>query len=350
MIEDERWDHAWWMPNNSGKFTVSSSWELIRHRADEKELYRLLWVKGIPFKINFFFWRLCKQRLPVGEMNRSMGFSYNGICTCCNDQVTETWDHLFVTCQKSARLWHVFSSSAGVPGPFIQLKYTIYRWWNAKCNTKLKPVYQAMPIFILWQIWKARNTVKNGGKYSYWRMEMEVNTNISLFARNRYPWLNHMPTSWPEIIQFLDQYMPPIQAQVITWSAPKQGVYKCNTDGSFKKNSGTSSCAFCIRNWEGDLTYAESRKLEEDNSLNAEVMAIRIALKHCFNNQFTPLIIETDSLIAKRVVQGTKKLTFNSFQELPTQAKTILNMDKSQMPNIRIKKFQNKEFNCSSPT
>lgn len=197
MIDEDTWDHPWWMNTPSGKFTVGSAWELGRHRAEVKEVYKLMWVKGIPFKINFFFWSLCKQRLPLGEVNRNMGISDDVICAYCNEQQTETWEHLFLSCPKTARLWNSFSYIAGVTGAFLQLKCSIYSCWNANCNTKLKPLYQGMPIFILWQIWKARNTIKYRGKYSYWRMEMEVNCNISLFARNKYPCLTHLPTSWP---------------------------------------------------------------------------------------------------------------------------------------------------------
>ncbi|KAG5620989.1 hypothetical protein H5410_006207 [Solanum commersonii] len=35
---------------------------------------------------------------------------------------------------------------------------------------------------------------------------------------------------------------------------------------------------------------------------------------------------------------------YNNFQELPTEAKTILNMDKSQIPNLRIRRIQNENY------
>ncbi|KAF3678689.1 hypothetical protein FXO38_03114 [Capsicum annuum] len=248
ITEDDNWDHAWWMQSSTGKFTVGTAWELMRHKEEVTELYRSVWIKA-------------------------------------------------------ARLWKKFSDIAGVRGPFLQIKWTIHRWWNANCNTKLKPLYQAMPVFIPWQIGKARNTIKHGAKFSFWRMEMEVNCNISLFAKTKYPWLIYLPNTWSEILLFLHQYKPTIHAQVVKWTAPTEGVYKCNTDGSFIGETGSTSCAFCIRNWEGDLVYAESSKLQESNSLLAEVMAVRFALEH-YLNRFTPLLIETDSLIVNKVLQG----------------------------------------------
>ncbi|WMV47399.1 hypothetical protein MTR67_040784 [Solanum verrucosum] len=41
---------------------------------------------------------------------------------------------------------------------------------------------------------------------------------------------------------------------------------------------------------------------------------------------------------------GTNSICYNDFQDLPSEAKTILNMDKSQIPNLRIRKFQNGGF------
>lgn len=115
--------------------------------------------------------------------------------------------------------------------------------------------------------------------------------------------------------------MPRIQAKVIKWSAPGQGVYKCNIDGSSKGETGSSSIGFCVRNWEGTFISAETRKIEDCHSLSAEVRAIRIALQHCLSNQYTPLVIETDSTTVEQVLQGTQQLTilFRNYQPMQRQ-------------------------------
>ncbi|WMV10913.1 hypothetical protein MTR67_004298 [Solanum verrucosum] len=41
---------------------------------------------------------------------------------------------------------------------------------------------------------------------------------------------------------------------------------------------------------------------------------------------------------------GTYFIYYNNFQELPSEAKTILNMDKSQIPNMRIRRIQNGNY------
>lgn len=47
------WDKPWWMPTTTGKFTVNSAWDLMRHRDHEQEDCKQMWIKGVPFKITF---------------------------------------------------------------------------------------------------------------------------------------------------------------------------------------------------------------------------------------------------------------------------------------------------------
>lgn len=54
---EEGMDKAWWMLNSNENFSVKSAWEILRTRKKQVEVEKLLWVKGIPFKVNFFFWK-----------------------------------------------------------------------------------------------------------------------------------------------------------------------------------------------------------------------------------------------------------------------------------------------------
>ncbi|XP_075101658.1 uncharacterized protein LOC142177094 [Nicotiana tabacum] len=39
------WDKPYWMPTPSGKFSVSSAWQILRHRADPNQEFKLMWIK-----------------------------------------------------------------------------------------------------------------------------------------------------------------------------------------------------------------------------------------------------------------------------------------------------------------
>ncbi|KAG5571426.1 hypothetical protein H5410_061192 [Solanum commersonii] len=42
--------------------------------------------------------------------------------------------------------------------------------------------------------------------------------------------------------------------------------------------------------------------------------------------------------------QSTQRLTYNSIQEVPNEGKAIINMDRNQIPNIRLTRCQNENF------
>lgn len=50
----EESDKAWWIGSSLGVFSIKTAWDLVRARSDRKEEEKQLWVKGLPFKINFF--------------------------------------------------------------------------------------------------------------------------------------------------------------------------------------------------------------------------------------------------------------------------------------------------------
>nr|XP_016500330.1 PREDICTED: uncharacterized protein LOC107818794 [Nicotiana tabacum] len=62
------WDRPYWMPTPSGKFSVSSASQILRHRADPNQDFKLIWIKGLPFKISFFLWRLWRQKIATDDM------------------------------------------------------------------------------------------------------------------------------------------------------------------------------------------------------------------------------------------------------------------------------------------
>ena len=65
---DDHWDTPKWMPTASGRFSVTTAWQLVRHRANFNQDYKQLWTKGMPFKISFFLWRLWKEKIPTDDM------------------------------------------------------------------------------------------------------------------------------------------------------------------------------------------------------------------------------------------------------------------------------------------
>nr|XP_009784530.1 PREDICTED: uncharacterized protein LOC104232953 [Nicotiana sylvestris] len=194
-------DKPIWCLETRCQFTVKSAWEYLRRRKDPSITYDNIWVKGLPFKISFFMWKL--------------------------------W--------KALKVWSYFYSHAGLSLEGLPLHQAIVKCWTTKVIPRLKPIFQALPSIIVWELWKRRNNNKHG------------------------------------------------------WT-------KINTDMASKGNPGRSSIGFCLRNEEGDLVYACGKEIQEVTNTQAETTAILEALKHCLTNEMNNIWVETDSMLLKKVI------------------------------------------------
>ncbi|XP_059292623.1 uncharacterized protein LOC132046097 [Lycium ferocissimum] len=145
------------------------------------------------------------------------------------------------------------------------------------------------------------------------------------------------------------------------------GWFKCNTDGASRGNLEMSSAAFCIRNERGDLMYAATRTLNDTTNICAEAIALGDRIEYCVTHQFLPVIMETDSLALLNIIRNIWSIPWNirmeirrihywsnkgqvqfahilrEGNELPSDAKKILNMDKTLMPSFRYKVYKCRE-------
>ncbi|XP_075098935.1 uncharacterized protein LOC142175831 [Nicotiana tabacum] len=51
-------DKPFWMMKPKGNFTVKSAWDYVRRRREHNAVFTKIWVKGLPFKIAFFMWKV----------------------------------------------------------------------------------------------------------------------------------------------------------------------------------------------------------------------------------------------------------------------------------------------------
>uniref|UniRef100_A0A0V0I1K0 Putative ovule protein n=1 Tax=Solanum chacoense TaxID=4108 RepID=A0A0V0I1K0_SOLCH len=162
---------------------------------------------------------------------------------------------------------------------------------------------------------------------SHYSMIMEVNKNLSLMAKYRYPWLVGMPNYWPLIVQFLEAYTPLIHNTIVRWICPVVGSYKCNTNGSSKGNLNINTTSFCVRDDRGDLVVAQARRLDLCSALEAEVQAFKEGLLYCLNQNYTPLIMEIDSLVIKKILDGIWEVPWVISEEIRAMKRELENKD-----------------------
>lgn len=196
------------------------------------------------------------------------------------------------------------SASAGVTRPFMQLKDLVYKWWKADRPPKLQFLLNVVPLFLIWQVWKRRNTINHGGKMSYLGMKMEINKNFYLLDKYNFPWLRHLPSSWSILVKIFKDYNPSLGRKMVTWSPPFVGSFKYNSDGASKGNPSTSVGAFCIRNGEGDFVCTKFRRLFDGSNLVIEVMTLILGLEHYVAQNFLIVTLMINSLSIKNILDG----------------------------------------------
>lgn len=59
-----------------------------------------------------------------------------------------------------------------------------------------------------------------------------------------------------------------------------------------------------MRNHEGDLVFAKAKEIGETTNIVAEAKAIVEGLVYCVERQLHPLIMETDSLVMRKIIDG----------------------------------------------
>ncbi|XP_060182980.1 uncharacterized protein LOC132612928 [Lycium barbarum] len=152
--------------------------------------------------------------------------------------------------------------------------------------------------------------------------------------------------------QQLSTYRPKLYYAKVLWRMPLSGRLKCNTDGASRGNPGRSSYGFCIRDSRGDLVYAQAKDIgiKENTEAEAEgswttpwelkdiVEDIKEGLRF-IQGQSMHTFREGNKLAGFLANQAldNEDLELNSFADVPREGSKIIDMDKSQIPQLRIK-------------
>ncbi|KAK4728472.1 hypothetical protein R3W88_021460 [Solanum pinnatisectum] len=171
-------------------------------------------------------------------------------------------------------------------------------WWQVEAvnskyetNPKVKHIMKTLPAIIMWELWKRRNAKRHDNEVSYDKMYTQCPSTVHMLIRAKYPWLRAIPYDWLGMFDLLQQYKPNLYYHI------------CNTDGASKGNLEESSYGFCIRGRQGDLVYAEAQSIGNTTNMEAEITAIWKALSYCKRCRITKVILETDSLSLKNMIQ-----------------------------------------------
>ncbi|KAH0663918.1 hypothetical protein KY285_028841 [Solanum tuberosum] len=86
--------------------------------------------------------------------------------------------------------------------------------------------------------------------------------------------LNFSGKTWAEMVNILGSYKSKIYYHIVQWKPPMMDQVKCNTDEASKGNLGESAIRMCFRDMNGDIIYAQAKRIGFATNIEAEVKAI----------------------------------------------------------------------------
>lgn len=169
-------DEPVWYPEKHGSFSVKSAYSLIQQvqegkrsdaetsheREDRRKMWKRVWKLSVKMKLKHFLWKCIHSWLPTNEAVRKRGVKCDTICRRC-EMSSESKEHIFFQCPESMFVWKLAPISWE---HFSHLIGNFEDWWNMICTAELDQNGQKgmeFSVYLLWQIWKARNTCQFQG-------------------------------------------------------------------------------------------------------------------------------------------------------------------------------------------
>jgi len=109
-------------------------------------------------KVKVFLWKLCHNALLVRRALLRWGCNIDPRCPLCTDEM-ESGDHLFGGCPSTSRAWKLAVQHQWIPWQVLRDFNCDWFQCFEKINKVCKPKVLHDLTFLLWSIWKVRNTI-----------------------------------------------------------------------------------------------------------------------------------------------------------------------------------------------
>jgi ribonuclease HI len=252
---------------------------------------------------------------------RKRGFIGPSMCALCSLQ-EESKEHLFNGCQYSQKIWdygaQIMRKSQRNRS---SINDTIENWNNISfTNPILNLIWDLLPGFTLWQIWKERNkrifhsqssppdatwtkvraqvteTVRNK---SWTEKDWQCNPEEQIILHNwQLDLTNHLSARSPTV---------PLVSPT-TWTPPPAHFIKVNFDGASKGNPGPAGYGTVLRNSDGEILGLEAGFIGDTTNNVAELTGLLRGLQAATNKGYQRILLEGDSQpiikLATRIIHG----------------------------------------------
>jgi hypothetical protein len=149
-----------WGYTTTVTFTIKEAYSLHAHHQNPRKepIWNKVWHSALWPKISTFLWLLVHNRALTWDNLRKRGFSGPSICVLCSLQ-EESKEHLFNSCTYSQQIWDYGAQIMRKSNRNrSSINGIIENWDNISFkNPILNYIWNLLPGFTLWKIWKERN-------------------------------------------------------------------------------------------------------------------------------------------------------------------------------------------------
>ncbi|XP_026383460.1 uncharacterized protein LOC113278957 [Papaver somniferum] len=154
----------WKDGHQAGEFTFKKcyQWLVTRNIVEENQTEcvhpKIIWSKLWPAKVSFFLWLATKNKVLTQDklIKRRWRDWANHCYLCINDE--ETSRHLLLHCSTAIYIWNFFKVEFHLNWVLPHSIHTALSTWPcSSIRSRKSLVIKALPVAILWNLWKERN-------------------------------------------------------------------------------------------------------------------------------------------------------------------------------------------------
>lgn len=305
LITDQP-DHYTWLCSSDGRFSTASAYRLFNGINDNISMvqsasnpsYRQAWkeVWRVPCheRVRFFLWRLTQNGIPTKVNLANRHIAVSSVCPLCG-LAAEDLLHRLRDCMFSRTTWDSLYPLLMVPS-FYTLDFI--DWLNANLTIQAAHPYFhvkwcALFGYVVWSLWLERNRCA-------FHHPILSPKNMAFRALS----LTKEFIAEQRVFSAGSMTISPKKTVYIGWEFPPVGFVKLNTDGS-SSSSGDASAAGLLRDHNGHWVGGFYQHLGDTSPLGAELWGLLTGLCLAWSLRLPRIIIETDSLLAVKLLQGT---------------------------------------------
>lgn len=315
-------DRIMWRGTKNGRFSASNAYHSIREMGNNSEedcsdgsgmkrVWKCIWNLHLPTKIRYFAWRAYREALATKSNLKKKKITEDDFCPQCGKEA-ETTLHLLWFCERAREAW---SNSKTVLPFAIESSWSFVDVvWQLVNHRPAGPSLMEKFFSLCWEIWKDRNTVRNGGRHCAGKALVRCSASMV----EDYRAANERICSMDPAIQ-------------VKWHPPDSPRFKMNVDGVVFKNQRAFGSRMVIRDAQGLVLAAISKRIPANlAALEVEAKAMGIAVNFALEIGFREVYFEMNSSL-KDILSGAS--------EAPASVETITKSISAQMDKFHFVSF-----------